>query len=90
MAKAQPGSRILTLEDADLLPQGDELQSEVMPRAGEGTEPRKKSQEKPGLGPSLRDAVDRKLDSCKLLILRSTRILTTDRHQSSSSIGRPL
>ena len=53
------GSGGLTLEDADLLPQGDELQSEVMSRAEEGTEPRKKSQEKPGHGPSLRDSVDR-------------------------------
>ena len=43
ITKAQPGSRILTLEDADLLPEGDELQSEVMSRAEEGTEPRKKS-----------------------------------------------
>ena len=30
---------VLTLEDADLLPQGDELQSQVMSRAEEGTEP---------------------------------------------------
>ena len=39
----QLGSGVLTLEDADLLPEGDELQSEVMSRAEEGTEPRKKS-----------------------------------------------
>ena len=50
-----------------------------MSRAEEGTEPRKKSQEKPGHGPSLRDSVDRKSDSCKLLILRSNGILATDK-----------
>ena len=55
----QLGSGVLTLEDADLLPQGHELQSQVMSQAEEGTEPRKKSQEKPGHGPSLRDSVDR-------------------------------
>ena len=32
----QLGSRVLTLEDADLLPQGDELQSQVMSGAEEG------------------------------------------------------
>ena len=68
IAKAQPGSRILTLEDADLLPQGDELQSEVMPRAEEGTQPRKKSQEEPDHGPSLHDLVDRRLGSSEWLI----------------------
>ena len=45
ITNTQPGSRILPLEDADLLPQGDELQSEVMSRAEEGTEPRKKARE---------------------------------------------
>jgi hypothetical protein len=54
-----------------------------MSGAEEGTEPRKKSQEKPGHGPSLRDSVDRKPDSCKLLILRSNGILTTDRSNSA-------
>jgi hypothetical protein len=50
-----------------------------MSRAEEGSEPRKKSQEKPGHGPSLHDAVVGKAGSCKLLILRSNRILTTDK-----------
>jgi hypothetical protein len=43
IAKPQLGSGILTLEDADLLSQGDELQSQVMSAAEEGTEPREKS-----------------------------------------------
>src|SRR6516165_8896139 len=76
----RPG--VFALENADLLPQGDELQSQVMSRAEEGTEPRKKSHEKPGHGPSLHDSVDRKSGSCKLLILRSNRILTTDSQES--------
>ena len=59
IAKPQLGSRVLTLEDADLLPQGDELQSQVMSGAEEGTEPREKGQEKSGHEPSLRDSVDR-------------------------------
>ena len=40
---------------------------------------REKPEETGSWGPSLRDSVDRKSDSCKLLILRSNRILTTDR-----------
>src|SRR6516225_10494714 len=82
--KHSTGSRILPLEDADLLPQGDELQSEVMSRAEEGTGPREKSQKKPDHGPILHDAVDRKAGSCKLLILRSNRILTT---HSTKTVG---
>ena len=57
---AQLGSGVLALEDPDLLPQGDELQPEVMSRAEEGTGPREKSQKKPDHGPILHDAVDRK------------------------------
>ena len=77
--KGQPGSRVLALEDGDLLPQGDELQSEVVPGAEEGTELKKTSQEKPGHEPSLRDSGDQKPGSCKFLILRSNGILTTDK-----------
>src|SRR5215469_12338048 len=46
IAKPQLGSGVLTFEDADLLPQGEELQSRVMSRAKEGTEPREKSKKK--------------------------------------------
>ena len=56
----QQGLGLVTLEDADLLPQGDELQSEVMSRAEEGTEPREKGQKKPDHGASLHDAFDGK------------------------------
>jgi len=73
----QLGSGVLTLEDADLLPEGDELQSEVMSRAEEGTEPRKRRQKKPDHGSSLHDTVERKTGSCKWLILRSNQILRT-------------
>jgi hypothetical protein len=55
IAKAQPGSRILTLEDTDLLPQGDEFQSQIMSRAEEDAEPREKSQKEPDHGRSLHD-----------------------------------
>jgi hypothetical protein len=81
IAKAQPGSRILTLDDADLLSEGNEFQSEVMSRVEEDTEPREKSQKKPDHGPSLHDAVDRKAGSCKLLIVQTNRILRTDSEQ---------
>ena len=57
IAKAQPGSRIFTLEDSDLLPEGNELQSEVISRAEENTEPREKKQKKPNHGPSLHDSL---------------------------------
>ena len=77
ITKTHPGSRILALEDADLLPEGDELQSEVMSRAEEGTEPRKRRQKKPDHGSSLHDTVERKTGSCKWLILRSNQILRT-------------
>ncbi|HEY6291195.1 MAG TPA: hypothetical protein VI455_06475, partial [Terriglobia bacterium] len=69
IAQPQPGSPVLTLEDADLLPQGDELQSQVMSGAEEGTEPREKSQKKPDHEPSLHDAVHGRGGSCKSLIL---------------------
>jgi hypothetical protein len=79
IAKAQPGSRILKLEDADLLPEGHEFQSEVMSRAEEDTEPREKSQKKPDHGRSLHDAVATGRRCCKLLIARIDGILRTDR-----------
>ena len=44
IAKSQLGSRVLTFEDADLLPQGDELQPQVISGAEEHTEPREKNQ----------------------------------------------
>src|SRR5215831_21001313 len=72
--KAQAGSGVLALEDADLLSQGNQLQSQFMSRAEEGTEPRKRRQKKPDHGSSLHDTVDRKIGSCKWLILRSNRI----------------
>jgi hypothetical protein len=73
--KGQPGSGVLRLEDADLLPQGKELQSQVMSRAEEDTDPTEKKQKKPNHGPSFHDAVDPKGGSCNLLIVRSVRIL---------------
>src|SRR5262249_37809069 len=57
--KDQSGSGILALENADLLSQGDELQSQLVSRAEEGTEPRERIQKKPDHGPSLHDSVDR-------------------------------
>ena len=63
IAKPQPGSGVLTFEDADLLPQGDELHSQVMSGAEKGTEPREKSQKKPDYGPGLHDPVHGKAGS---------------------------
>ena len=77
ITKTHPGSRILALEDADLLSQSNQLQSQVMSRAEEGTEPRKRRQKKPDHGSSLHDTVERKTGSCKWLILRSNQILRT-------------
>ena len=57
------GPGVLTFEDADLLPQGDELQSQVMSGAEKGPEPREKSQKKPDHGPSLHDTVHGKAGS---------------------------
>ena len=57
IAKHQPRSGVLALEDSDLLPEGDELQSQVMSRAQEGTEPREKTQKKPNHRPSLHESV---------------------------------
>src|SRR6516162_11523728 len=71
------GRGFLRLRTPTCLPEGDELQSEVMSRAEEGTEPRKKSQKKPDHGSSLHDTVERKTGSCKWLILRSNQILRT-------------
>ena len=60
IAKPRLGTRVLTFEDADLLPQDDELQSQVMSGAEEGTEPNETSPKKPDHGPSLHDTVHRK------------------------------
>ena len=53
----QLGSGVLALEDADLLPQGDDLQSQVMPRAEESIEPEEHCQQKPDHSSSLSDSV---------------------------------
>ena len=71
------GLGFLRLRTPTCLPEGDELQSEVMSRAEEGTEPRKRRQKKPDHGSSLHDTVERKTGSCKWLILRSNQILRT-------------
>jgi hypothetical protein len=84
--RTQLRSGFLTLEDADLLSQGDELQSEVMSGAEEGTEPRKKRQEKRDHEPSLHEAVGREAGSCKSLISQGNRILATHRVKTLGAV----
>jgi len=51
MQAADAGSGVLTLEHADLLPQGEELQSEVMSRAEKAANQERKARRSRVMGP---------------------------------------